>query len=92
MQRVPEPELMDDADQARAYAAADFTAGDQQTIALIRALVSKTATGASPSRVIDLGCGPGNITLRDGQQTPPPCPQARSAEDRQTDKGRAEAG
>ena len=70
MQRVPEPELMDDADQARAYAAADFTAGDQQTIALIRALVSETATGASPARVIDLGCGPGNITLRLGQVFP----------------------
>ena len=70
MQRVPEPELMDDADQARAYAAADFTAGDQQTIALIRALVSETATGASPFRVIDLGCGPGNITLRLGEVFP----------------------
>lgn len=64
MQRVPEPELMDDADQAKAYAAADFSAGDQQTIALIRALVSETTTGACPTRVIDLGCGPGNITLR----------------------------
>ena len=70
MQRVPEPELMDDADQARAYAAADFTAGDQQTIALIRALVSENATGASPARVIDLGCGPGNITLRLGEVFP----------------------
>ena len=70
MQRVPEPELMDDADQARAYAAADFTAGDQQTIALIRALVSETDTGASPARVIDLGCGPGNITLRLGEVFP----------------------
>ena len=70
MQRVPEPELMDDADQARAYAAADFTAGDQQTIALIRALVSENATGVSPARVIDLGCGPGNITLRLGEVFP----------------------
>ena len=70
MQRVPEPELMDDADQARAYAAADFTAGDQQTIALIRALVSENATVASPARVIDLGCGPGNITLRLGEVFP----------------------
>ena len=70
MQRVPEPELMDDADQARAYAAADFTAGDQQTIALIRSLVSETATGVSPARVIDLGCGPGNITLRLGEVFP----------------------
>ena len=33
-----------------------------------------------------------DTTLRDGQHTPPPCPQAQSAEDRQTDKGRAEAG
>lgn len=33
-----------------------------------------------------------DTTLRDGQQTLPPCSQAQSADDRQADEGRAEAG
>ena len=64
MQRVPEPELMDDADQVAAYGAADFSEGDDHTLSLLLALVKATDSGRAPSRVIDLGCGPGNITLR----------------------------
>jgi len=60
MQRTPEPELMDGLAQARAYAAADFSAGDQ---ALIDRLSVLFPSGLG-SRLLDLGCGPGNISFR----------------------------
>jgi len=63
MQRLPEPELMRDAVQVMAYAAADFSAGDQRTLALIDALFTSPPTGTAPAVILDLGCGPGNITL-----------------------------
>jgi SAM-dependent methyltransferase len=59
MERICEPELMDDAEQARAYAEADFAAGD-------RALLKRTEDLFGPQlgpRIIDLGCGPGNISF-----------------------------
>ena len=63
MQRLPEPELMRDVVQVMAYAAADFSAGDQRTLALIDALFTSPPTGTAPAVILDLGCGPGNITL-----------------------------
>ena len=62
MQRCPEPELMNGVDQVAAYAAADFSAGDDVTIDRIRSLVAERPLGNSPI-VVDLGCGPGNITV-----------------------------
>ena len=62
MQRCPEPELMNGVDQVTAYAAADFSAGDDVTIDRIRSLVAEWPLGNSPI-VVDLGCGPGNITV-----------------------------
>ena len=62
MQRCPEPELMNGVDQVAAYAAADFSAGDDVTIDRIRSLVAERPLGRSPI-VVDLGCGPGNITV-----------------------------
>jgi len=60
MQRTPEPELMDEAAQALAYAEADFAEPDA---AFVRACVAHLGAGlAGP--VADLGCGPGNIALR----------------------------
>lgn len=59
MERICEPELMDDAEQGRAYADADFAAGD-------RALLKRTEDLFGPQlgpRIIDLGCGPGNISF-----------------------------
>jgi trans-aconitate 2-methyltransferase len=59
MERICEPELMDDAEQARAYAEADFSAGD-------RALLDRMEELFGPHlgpRIIDLGCGPGNISF-----------------------------
>ena len=61
MERVPEPELMDDAAQALAYAEADFEEPNRQFVELYL-----DRFGASPDAgaVLDLGCGPGDITLR----------------------------
>jgi 2-polyprenyl-3-methyl-5-hydroxy-6-metoxy-1,4-benzoquinol methylase len=69
MDRVCEPELMDDAEQALAYAQADFSAGDQ---ALVERLDELFPAGLG-LRLLDLGCGPGNISFllaqRHGQAT-----------------------
>jgi trans-aconitate 2-methyltransferase len=60
MQRVCEPELMDGAQQAKAYAEADFGATDQAVIARIEHLFP----AGLGERIVDLGCGPGNISFR----------------------------
>jgi trans-aconitate 2-methyltransferase len=60
MNRRPEPELMVGQHQVAAYAAADFGAGDQ---ALIDRLMDLFPSGLG-DRLVDLGCGPGNITFR----------------------------
>ena len=60
MQRTPEPELMDAPEQALAYAAADFSAGDQALVDRIAELFPSGLGG----RILDLGCGPGNIGFR----------------------------
>lgn len=61
MQRVVEPELMDDEAQARAYAEADFAEPNARFLALYEEHVGPLPAGAA---VLDLGCGPGEITLR----------------------------
>jgi SAM-dependent methyltransferase len=61
MERVVEPELMDDEAQARAYAEADFEEPNSRFVALCRDFVGSLPRGAA---VLDLGCGPGDITLR----------------------------
>jgi SAM-dependent methyltransferase len=62
MQRRPEPELMEGALQALAYAEADFSLTDQSLVELI--LERLAAGGPAPQRAVDLGCGPGNISFR----------------------------
>ena len=68
MERVPEPELMDGAEQAAAYAAADFSASDGAVIARLGELFH----GGLGSQVVDLGCGPGNISFRLAELRPAP--------------------
>lgn len=60
MLRVLEPELMLDVEQAIAYAEADFSSSDDQFVQRFKALFGTQLTG----KVMDLGCGPGNITFR----------------------------
>jgi ubiquinone/menaquinone biosynthesis C-methylase UbiE len=60
MDRVTEPELMDDADQARAYSEADFANPHQAVVAHFTERFGDFDAG----RVIDLACGPADVTTR----------------------------
>jgi ubiquinone/menaquinone biosynthesis C-methylase UbiE len=67
MQRTPEPEVMDDDAQARAYAEADFREPHDRFVALLHErLTDLRATGTA----LDLGCGPGDVTLRVARSLP----------------------
>lgn len=59
--RVPEPELMDEAEQVAAYAEADFDDGHALLFAEALARLPKTL---SIKRILDLGCGPGDFSRR----------------------------
>lgn len=58
--RTPEPELMDSPDQVDAYAGADFAASNQAFADRVIGRLQETASG----RLVDLGCGPGDICIR----------------------------
>jgi cyclopropane fatty-acyl-phospholipid synthase-like methyltransferase len=58
--RVLEPELMDDPKQAEAYARADFEAENQGFIERFKEYFPEFSQGT----VLDLGCGPGDISIR----------------------------
>ncbi|HET7203713.1 MAG TPA: class I SAM-dependent methyltransferase [Steroidobacteraceae bacterium] len=60
MKRVPEPELMDEVEQARAYALADFDEPNRRFVEYFEATYPELRAGT----VLDLGCGPGDIVLR----------------------------
>jgi SAM-dependent methyltransferase len=61
--RTVEPELMEDPEQVAAYTAADFTQADEAFVAACEAWLRDVGV-APPRRILDLGCGPGNIALR----------------------------
>ena len=61
MKRITEPELMDDREQAKAYANADFEDANSRFLASFKeGLVSSSIKGY----VLDLGCGPADISFR----------------------------
>ncbi len=59
MDRVLEPEIMDGAEEAEAYARADFS---DSNAAFVRELLQHYPSHLG--RVVDLGCGPADIPLR----------------------------
>jgi SAM-dependent methyltransferase len=60
MRRIPEPEeLMDDADQALAYAQEDFSEANRLCVDLLEA----QSKGPLDGYLLDLGCGPADIPL-----------------------------
>jgi SAM-dependent methyltransferase len=64
--RVPEEELMDLPRNAQAYANADFSEPNSK----FAALFAEKFPGFNGHNVIDLGCGPADITLRLASQYP----------------------
>ncbi|MEB3270539.1 MAG: methyltransferase [Synechococcus sp.] len=67
MERLCEPELMQDPEQARLYADADFSVSDA---ALVERILTRAGDRGLGDRVVDLGCGPGNISFPLAQRCP----------------------
>jgi 2-polyprenyl-3-methyl-5-hydroxy-6-metoxy-1,4-benzoquinol methylase len=62
MERVPEPELMSDKEQAIAYANADFEEPHNHFIELLKEAVAKSIPDSGLA--VDLGCGAADISIR----------------------------
>ncbi len=61
MDRILEPELMDGEEQARAYSEADFTEPHNMFVEEFRRIFPKREVSCT---VLDLGCGPADVTVR----------------------------
>ncbi len=66
MYRVLEPELMEEQEQVKAYAEADFSEPHHHFIELVSDFIRPNFSG----KAIDLGCGPGDISFRFVKQFP----------------------
>jgi ubiquinone/menaquinone biosynthesis C-methylase UbiE len=67
MKRVIEPELMDDPEQAEAYVNADFEKPHGRVIEMFNIEFPGTEI---KGEILDLGCGPGDITFRLAKRFP----------------------
>jgi ubiquinone/menaquinone biosynthesis C-methylase UbiE len=65
MKRTLEPELMEKLEQASAYARADFHEPHERFVRLFEEKIGEVA-----GRVLDLGCGPADVTIRFAQNNP----------------------
>ena len=71
MNREPEPELMNKKSQVKAYCAADFSCGEINLIKFIsNYLKVNNVNLSSNDLIVDLGCGPGNITEKLSESWP----------------------
>ncbi len=65
MHREKEPELMTAPDQVLAYALTDFSSSEERLISQLASLIKAYGMEIKENDlIIDLGCGPGNITER----------------------------
>ena len=63
MERTVEPELMERHDQVISYAKADFSEGENNLINQINYYLIKNNLNFNKQElIVDLGCGPGNIS------------------------------
>ncbi|KGF98350.1 SAM-dependent methyltransferase [Prochlorococcus marinus str. MIT 9302] len=63
MERIPEPELMEKKDQVISYDEADFSEGEFNLVNQIsQFLLRKKISLNEKDLIVDLGCGPGNIS------------------------------
>ncbi|MBO8216998.1 class I SAM-dependent methyltransferase [Prochlorococcus marinus] len=63
MERIPEPELMEEKEQVISYDEADFSEGEFNLINQINHyLLRKNISLGEKDLIVDLGCGPGNIS------------------------------
>jgi ubiquinone/menaquinone biosynthesis C-methylase UbiE len=60
MKRIPEPDLMNDVEQAKAYAEADFSGPHE---AFVKLFISRFPD-FSGDEIIDLGCGTADVIIR----------------------------
>src|SRR5262245_27742629 len=67
MKRVPEPELMAEEAQAKAYAGADFAKAHESYVRLFAEVFPDRPRTAT---VLDLGCGTADVTIRFARSNP----------------------
>lgn len=61
MQRITEPEIMGEIEQAKAYDAADFSAAHNRRVEVFKELAPPRALRGE---ILDLGCGSGDLVFR----------------------------
>jgi len=71
MNRIPEPELMEIPSQVKAYADADFSKSDSIVVKELEKYLKKVGKTLNKNDLIlDLACGPGNISERIAKNWP----------------------
>ena len=71
MDRRAEPELMNTKDQVDSYSEADFSEGEIKFVKMIKNYLKKNNIHISSNDlIVDLGCGPGNISEKLSKEWP----------------------